>query len=374
MMRPQHSRKCLLGILAALAVLAGGNSCTKRYITDPVADSIYLGRIPYTIQNNYTYTNFYSALQQTGWLDTLYGPGPYTVLLANNDAYLDYYRSFTAGDVGTLGTYVAAQINNGMSLRASVGYDLVKGQVSFRSMPLGMNQVLTSVTGSPVFVTRYLSGGDTLTTVDGEQVISEDNPATNGLIQVISTAVPNFVVYPTVMQQIESDTNLTYFATALHRCGLDTLLDGAGPYTVLAPYNGAFQSTYNGSIPNLSSLDSIGAADPVKLAAVLRYNILPGRYYVNDFMRLLTTDTLNLTMLNGEAMKFTNTYYPYSPILFLGGYEQPTFNGNGNLLAGLAGATIYDESNFTQAYYYRNGGDLTTGNGVVQTTSGLLIP
>lgn len=375
---------------AILAALAGGSSCTKKLVNDPIADSIYLGSIPFVMNNNATFNDFYTALQTSGWLDTLYGKGPYTVILPNNDAYADYYGPFTNGTPGNFSSYEAAQIRNGLTLYNSVGYDIIKGLVSLRSLPLGMNQPLTSITGHTHYVTRYLSAtADTMTTVDGQMVLSLDNPATNGLIQVVSGAVPYPDVFPTVLEQIQSDTSLTLFAAALQRTHLDTLLKGSNPYTVLAPINNVFGNLAYWSpsvglgVPgvNFTSLDSILTEDPVKLSQYLKYYILPGRWYLNDFMRQLQspTDTLSLTMLNGEVVKFTLNPYPYGTLPFLsqapgGGTLEPVFYGTGNLLNGAMPVNSYAEYFFTIQSYYDNTDDMTAQNGILQTIQGVLIP
>ena len=376
--------KYFLPVVLVVVALAGGSSCTKKLVNDPVADSLYLGSLPFVINNNASFGNFYTALQRTGWLDTLYGTGPYTVLVPNDDAYLDYAQY----GPGNLNAYIGGQVRDGLTLSGSVGYDLLKGLVFFRGLPLGANQELTSLTGHTHYVTRYLGpGGDTLTRVDGQPVISLDNPATNGLIQVVTQAVPYPEPFPTVLRQIQNDTSLTYFAAALQRAHLDTLLTGAGPYTVFAPTNSAFQRPYQFAPGvdfgfNTTSLDSILAADPATLANFLKYYILPGRFYLSDFMRQLqaTSDTIPLTMLNGEVVKFVMTPTQYQPFTFLSGAPgmgtlEPVFCGAGNLRIGTAPAAIVTEEPASAlGSYFKNTGDLTAGNGVVQTIWGFLIP
>jgi uncharacterized surface protein with fasciclin (FAS1) repeats len=388
-MRRNLNNRLLAAFLlpAILAVMAGGTSCTKKLVNNPIADSIYLGSLPFVINNNATFDQFYIALQTTGWLDTLYGKGPYTVLLPNDDAYLGYSEQSSNGTLGNFSYYEGAEVRNGLTLSNSVGYDIIKGSISLRSLPLGINQPLPSITGRTHYVTRYLSPtGDTVTAVDGQIVISLDNPATNGLIQVVAGAVPYPDVFPTVLEQIQSDTNLTFFAAALQRTHLDTLLEGPNPYTVLAPLNGSFTNLpywYPNGIPGLHlvSLDSVLAADPIKLSQFIKYYILPGRYYLNDFMRPLQslTDTLPLTMLNGEVVKFTMSTYYYGTLPFMAeapgaGTLQPVFFGTGNLANGAMPADPDNEVPNTIQLYFENNSDLTAQNGVVQTIQGLLIP
>ena len=74
--------------------------------------------------------------------------------------------------------------------------------------------------------------------------------------------------------------------TALDVAGLTAALEGDGPYTVFAPTDEAFASiapeTLNGLL-----------ADTEKLAAVLTYHVVPGRFTASDVSGLSSAPTLN---------------------------------------------------------------------------------
>jgi uncharacterized surface protein with fasciclin (FAS1) repeats len=355
----RHPRLSLAaGALLTWIMLVTLHSCT-RTVAGSAQDSTYYGRLSFVIKDNATFSNYYSALQQTGYLDTLSAPGPYTVLLPNNDAYKAGYASSPSG--GDLSTFIWSI---GLPLLSPyVSYDILRGKFALRSLPLGDNQELPSIMGGKVYVSRYLSGTDTVTTVNGLQVISLDNPASNGLISVISGSIPNPEIYPTVLQVLQTDTSFSIFAAALHRTHLDTLLNGKGSFTVLAPHNSAFQP-----------VDSILVADPVKLANLISYHILPGRYFLNDFLRRQTTDTLQLATMNGTALKFFArqggiTFFPIGP-------AAPAFYGNGNLQNGSYYPTTIFYGGFCGpiSCYKFNASDLPASNGVVHMLNNILIP
>jgi uncharacterized surface protein with fasciclin (FAS1) repeats len=367
----------LAGLLCILGVWTSLPSCKKtNTATSATSDSVYYGRLQFVIQDNASFSYFTSGYQIGGWLDTLGQAGPYTLALPNNDAFAEGYSSSATQNFSA---FFASLSNDKSKLIPYLGNSILKGRVSFRSLPLGDNQPLPDLFGTNVYVTRYLSGSDTMTTVDGQPVISMDNPATNGLIQVL-TGIPIPQIYPTVMQRIRSDSTMAFFAYALQRAHLDTLLEGNGPYTVFAPIN---IGLVNASSPpfaigmNLSSLDSIAAADTARLRAFLSYYILPGRFFLNDLRRQMTTDTLNLTMLNGEVMKFTN--YSTPGVFPIASYA-PGFTGLGNL----GNPLLSYFSQVCQIYTptVTNGADVLTlnyrdwpvGNGVVHTIIGALVP
>lgn len=357
-----------------LIFIAGYVSCTKTTALNSTPDSTYLGRLPFVIKANASFGFYDSTLKLTGWQDSLAGSGPYTILLPNNDAYNAGYLMLPpcCGTPDYLNGFITAVGQPALS--SYVTYDILKGKIYFRALPLGENQEMSSITGAKIYVTRYLSGADTVTTVNGQQVISIDNRATNGLIQVL-TGIPNPAIYPDVLQQIRSDTSLAYFAAALQRTHLDTLLSGEGPFTVLAPTNNAFRVTAILGVNlgvNIASLDSIIAADPAILTNIIRYHILPGRYFLNDFVRQFTTDTLSLTMLNGEVMQFATTanqggYFPISPV-------SPGFFGKGNFSYQAAAIISYTPFYTGGAGYQANDGDRPTRNGVVDPITNVLIP
>ena len=66
--------------------------------------------------------------------------------------------------------------------------------------------------------------------------------------------------------------------TALEAAGLTALLEGEGPYTLLAPKDDAFQKLPEGALQGLLS-------DNEKLASVLKYHVLPGRVTAVDILQ-----------------------------------------------------------------------------------------
>ena len=362
-------------VLLAFVIVQGGSSCTKTTAATAGQDSTYFGRLSFVIKDNATFSNYYSALQMTGLLDTLSAAGPYTLLLADNNSYTGGYQISYGIPTGDLTSFI--QSVGRPALSSYVAYAIVRGKWNLKALPLGDNQELPSIMGGTVYITRYLSGTDTVTTVNGLKIISYDNPATNGSVNVLTGCLPNPQVYSTVMQKIQTDSNFAFFAAALKRTHLDTVLSGKGPFTVLAPSNSAFRAfSYNGlQLPiNAQSIDSILVADTAKLAQIVRYHILSGRYFLNDFRRRQTTDTLSLTMLNGEVLRyFTQPGTGLFPII----PGTPGFFGTGNLqsggfwqLTGLFYPSMYDNTHG----YDVNSGDLPAANGVVHMLNSVLIP
>ena len=111
----------------------------------------------------------------------------------------------------------------------------------------------------------------------------------------------------TVLSVIESTPNLSRFYRLLLMSGLDTTLASDGPYTILAPTNGAFP--LGNTNLNLDSKNPL-----VDLQNKLKYHILPGSLKAANLAgevttmegATLTVSTMNgVTMVNGEAIVVT---------------------------------------------------------------------
>ncbi|MGZ5179598.1 MAG: fasciclin domain-containing protein [Ramlibacter sp.] len=73
-----------------------------------------------------------------------------------------------------------------------------------------------------------------------------------------------------VADTIARDPQLSTLSALVRKAGMGDMLSAAGPYTVFAPTNEAFQA-----VP-AKTMDEL-AADPAKLKAVLAYHVLPGK-------------------------------------------------------------------------------------------------
>ena len=81
----------------------------------------------------------------------------------------------------------------------------------------------------------------------------------------------------TIIQIANADANLVYFSKGLKLSGLEEKLNGAGPFTFLAPVNFAFTK-----IDSLSREDLFLPANRVKLIDLLSSHILVGKVMLTD--------------------------------------------------------------------------------------------
>lgn len=326
--------------LGALLVLAG---CTKHTEDAPARPAVNGGSIAYVLNDNFTFSIFYGDLTISGVVDSLSGTRPFTALAPNNDAYA------RSTNVPLSLTYP------GSALWTAAAYHIVVDSLVFGPVPLAHNKPLVTLTGQPVFFSKYEEAGDTITTVNGLRLVSLDNPASNGLIQVMPEPM-NPLVYPTLDGRMRDDTLLTLFCALLQHAGMDSLLAGSDAYTVLAPDNNSLRSTAGqpGSL-DLSSLDRIAAADPDTVKNILKYCVIKDRWFLGDFYHSEYTQPGGVTMLNGETIVITGAPDVYHSIRF----------------TGQSGSAASIHAFVTSAYNYA---DIPVGNGVLHILNHVLIP
>lgn len=107
--------------------------------------------------------------------------------------------------------------------------------------------------------------------------------------------VPNLDIVANAMNA----SNVTTVVAAIKAAGLVDTLKGAGPFTVFAPNNAAFDKLPKGTVESLLKPDM-----KASLTSILTYHVVPGRYTsadLKDGMMLKTVNgaTLKITVVNG---------------------------------------------------------------------------
>jgi uncharacterized surface protein with fasciclin (FAS1) repeats len=86
--------------------------------------------------------------------------------------------------------------------------------------------------------------------------------------------------------------------TAIKTANLETELKGPGPFTVLAPNNGAFDAIPKGKLDSLMK-------DPTKAATILRGHIIAGKYDKAAFIKALTDGKGKATLKTMDGQTLT---------------------------------------------------------------------
>lgn len=110
-------------------------------------------------------------------------------------------------------------------------------------------------------------------------------------------------MYPSknIVQNAVNSKDHTTLVAAVKAAGLVDTLQSAGPFTVFAPTNAAFAKLPPGTVDTL-----LKPENRQKLAAVLTYHVLPGRYSVKDLWDASTKANGKITMktVEGEQLTF----------------------------------------------------------------------
>lgn len=327
-------------VLALAAVVFSACSKTPQAPEPPPG---YGNRILFLLKDNFSLENIYRVVQSVRMGDTLQVEQPLTfVAISNQAGYNMFWDWMPYADK-----------------RNIVRYLTLRGAHAFRQLPLTENLPLQTSAGTNMYITRYMRGNDTVTAVNGSELVAIDNPASNGYLQVLRENI-NMEKETTVLRSILNDTTVTLFAAALQRAGLtDSLADAAKTWTVLAPVNTAFLWSA-GELEGLdvSTIDKILSADPEKLKNVLRYHLAAGRNFTGNLYRLAAAASGNITMLNGGSVRVGGNQAMFNNITFRG-----RLNG-----------TAVQIATFPSAAANPNYANIPCGNGVIHKITRVLIP
>jgi transforming growth factor-beta-induced protein len=192
------------------------------------------------------------AVGAAGLVDTLKGPGPFTVFAPTDDAF----AKLPKGTVESL-----LKLENRAKLVDILTYHVVPGRIVAKQaaeLPKA-----DTVQGSSVLI----SAEDGNVRVAGAKVIKADIDASNGVIHVIDS-----VIMPKdIVATAEADGQFKTLLAAAKAAGLVNALKGEGPLTVFAPTDDAFAALPDGTVADL-----LRPENRDRLAAILKYHVVAG--------------------------------------------------------------------------------------------------
>lgn len=202
------------------------------------------------------------ALTKADLVTTLSGDGPFTVFAPTNTAFTALLSDLGVSslddvDVATLKNILLHHVVSGKVMST----DLSSGYVSTLSPGPESTTVDVKV---DVNGTVTLNNSSTVTTADVD--------ATNGVIHIINKVI----LPPSVVDLALGNDNFSSLVAALTRADNTTdfvaVLSGAGPFTVFAPTNAAFQALLDSN----DDWDSLADIPVETLDAVLKYHVVSG--------------------------------------------------------------------------------------------------
>ncbi|GAB3899639.1 hypothetical protein GCM10028803_21110 [Larkinella knui] len=217
------------------------------------------------------------------------------------------------------------------TLQSILQYHVVGRRIAAADIPTAANTMVQTLSNGNVYVTKDASG----VSVNGARVTQADVSAANGVIHVINKVL----IPPTqnIVQIAQGNPNLSLLVAAVTRGGAPVLdaLTAAGPLTVLAPTNAAFQAA------GFADVAAINAAPVATLTSVLTYHAIPARAFSTNL-----TNGATITTAQGGTI---TSNVSATGVSFLG-------KGNGNQVANVTSA------------------DIVATNGVVHVIDRVLLP
>ncbi|MBC8988115.1 fasciclin domain-containing protein [Pedobacter sp. N36a] len=278
-----YKKNALLS-LVLLTVL--GSSCSKDDQKNSKYDN---NKINLVIADNFNLSAFSTALKRSGLDKYLQeGAGPYTALVPSDAAFS------AAGYSGP----VAVMTANPSLISRIANYHTLDGKYELNKLPFLFNQELRS-RGGKLYATHWIKGQDTILTLNGSRVISQNIPASNGLIQVLNRVLTPYL-HDLLGDAIAAEASTTLFTQALRSSGLLATINEAGPYTIFAPNNRAMEAIGYGSV------EQINNTDPAVLKRFVNYHVVKDRRFIYDYVLSTGPSQMSLqAMLDGNSVTMT---------------------------------------------------------------------
>lgn len=289
----------VVGLAVYLQGCGGGGETT----TVTTTTTFTLGNtIPGIASGNKDLSTLVTALSKADLVDTLAGTGPFTVFAPTNDA-------FGMVPKATL-TYLLA---NKTALTQVLEYHVAHGDV--KSTDLKNGEQIKTLEG--LNVTVSIQG--TTVKINDATVAQANIAASNGVVHIIdSVLIPTNLYTPTIPVLAKGVSDLSTLVTALAAADLVTALEAAGPFTVFAPTNKAFDNLPAGVLTNLLKPENKN-----KLADVLKYHVASGEVLSADLkngeqIATLEGQKVNVT-IDGSSVKVNTASVTQADVLATNG-------------------------------------------------------
>ena len=214
-----------------------------------------------------------TALTEAQLVEVLQGDGPFTVFAPTDDAF----AKLPEGTVAEL-----LKESNRDKLQAILKYHVVAGAASLGDA-LKATEV-TTVQGGPVTI-AFSDGG---IKVNEAGLVIADIQCANGIIHVIdSVLLPPEPKQMSLLETAATAGSFSKLLAALEATGLTSVLEGEGPFTVLAPTDAAV-----GALPE-DTEKLLKEENRDKLKDILNYHVIAGKVTAGDALNAGTTTTVN---------------------------------------------------------------------------------
>jgi uncharacterized surface protein with fasciclin (FAS1) repeats/uncharacterized protein (DUF2141 family) len=228
------------------------------------------------------------AVAKAGLVETLKGFGPFTVFAPTDEAFAKLPE-------GTLESLLKPE--NKKKLIDVLKFHVVPGRLT--TADLQHLPITDTVQGTSLLFAKTSAG----VTVDGVTVTRADILAANGVIHVIDRVLFPKDIFETVSQARQFNTLLTA-AKAANLA--EVLKKPDGNLTVFAPTDKAFEALQPGTLQ-----DWLLPANSERLAAILKYHILPSRLlFTQDSVQTLQGGHVQIRSVGAVKVEQANIIVP----------------------------------------------------------------
>lgn len=281
-------KKFTLKTLALLAfVTFGFTACSD----DDETGRVETKTIAQIAADNASFSTLVQALDRAGLVNVLNSPGSFTVFAPTNDAFSAFLGAAGFASVNDVPVPVLTQI---------LLNHVVAGTVQSSQLSTGYVSTLATFNGvadgSPLSLYVNTSNGVRL---NGVSTVTMPNIlASNGIVHVVDAVIG----LPTVVTFATADPTFSTLVAALTdltpATDFATVLSGAGPFTVFAPTNAAFDALDAELAPG-----GIAGLSETTLTNVLNYHVASGN--VRSSALTPNGNTIVETLLTGNNFTIT---------------------------------------------------------------------
>ena len=126
------------------------------------------------------------------------------------------------------------------------------------------------------------------------EVVADESMAPEGSVASEAMGEKNIVALA------QGNPDVSTLVSAVTAAGLAETLSGAGPFTVIAPTNAAFDKVDKAALAGLMKPESKAA-----LGGILKYHVIAGNFKSGDIAKMITDGkgTATIKTLNGGSLK-----------------------------------------------------------------------
>ena len=300
-MRNRTTKFAAIASALALTLAACGDDGNDSSATTTEA-ATEVGTIVDVAVANGSFTTLVAAVQAAGLVETLSGPGPFTVFAPTDDAF--------AAALDALGITADELLADTELLTSILTYHVLDGEVDAATAISLDGQSAATLNGAEIDIS--VVDGNVM--INDATVIIPDVAASNGIIHAIDTVLlppademtedamaddemseDEMAEAGTIVDVAVANGSFTTLVAAVQAAGLVETLSSEGPFTVFAPTDDAFAA----------ALDALGItadellADTELLTSILTYHVLDGEV---DAATAISLDGQSAATLNGAEI------------------------------------------------------------------------